>query len=220
LQQKEQRMKKDRDQRLKKLTDEEKKRKNGAELTELWESAKNHVDQAHLVKPDKRKMISDVEVTETGGEKRHKALQTIDFEAKYNNASRTFKPVIIKGPPNSKGETPVNFKGYTDTVWIPASRLQQTDTQCLRGEAQLQQPGMPRAGGSLDYGVGHGGTYGVYSGEYGGYRQGYRGHNQSYGQSYSSYDQGSSYSQGSCDRVGYGQKQGYAQQVSFYPYSM
>jgi len=65
-------------------------------------------------------------------------LQTFKFEAKYNGASTRFKPVTIKGPPNSKGETPVNFKGYQDTAWVPPSHLKKTDTPLLKEFSNLE----------------------------------------------------------------------------------
>jgi serine/threonine protein kinase len=55
-------------------------------------------------------------------------LNTFLFEAKYNDSSNKFKPVSIKGPKNSKGETPVIFNGYKDTVWVPHYRLRRTET--------------------------------------------------------------------------------------------
>jgi hypothetical protein len=54
------------------------------------------------------------------------------FEARYLDSSNTFKPVTIKGRQNSKGETPVLFNGYTDTVWIPEQRLGKTEAQNAR----------------------------------------------------------------------------------------
>jgi len=65
-------------------------------------------------------------------------LKTFEFEAKYNDASTRSKPVTIMGTPNSKGETPVNFKGYKDTVWIPQSRLMKTDTPCIKEFSNLE----------------------------------------------------------------------------------
>jgi hypothetical protein len=38
-------------------------------------------------------------------------LNTFCFEARYNESSKKFKPVSIKGPKNIKGETPVIFNG-------------------------------------------------------------------------------------------------------------
>jgi hypothetical protein len=55
-------------------------------------------------------------------------LNTFVFEVKYNDSSNKFKPVSIKGPKNSKGETPVIFNGYKDTVWVPHYRLRRTET--------------------------------------------------------------------------------------------
>ncbi len=57
---------------------------------------------------------------------------TFGFEARYLDSSNTFKPVTIKGQQNSKGETPVIFNGYTDTVWIPEHRLRKTEAQNAR----------------------------------------------------------------------------------------
>ena len=58
--------KKDRDQRLKKLAEEEEKRKKEACLTALWESAKIGVDQACKVQPDKRQLLLDLKVAAIG----------------------------------------------------------------------------------------------------------------------------------------------------------
>jgi hypothetical protein len=55
-------------------------------------------------------------------------LNTFEFETKYNESSNKFKPVSIKGPKNSKGETPVIFNEYKDTVWVPHYRLRKTET--------------------------------------------------------------------------------------------
>ena len=55
--------KKDRDQRLKKLAEEEEKE---ASVTALWESAKIDVDQARKVQPDKRQLLLDLKVTAIG----------------------------------------------------------------------------------------------------------------------------------------------------------
>jgi len=65
-------------------------------------------------------------------------LQTFEFEAQYNDDSTRFKPVTIKGPPNSKGETPVNFKGYKDTAWVPPSHLKRTDTPLSKEFSNLE----------------------------------------------------------------------------------
>lgn len=46
-------------------------------------------------------------------------LRTFALEAKFNDESNKFKPVKRQGPPNHKGEIPVVFKGYKETVWIP-----------------------------------------------------------------------------------------------------
>ena len=40
--------------------------------------------------------------------------------------------MTIKGQQNSKGETPVLFNGYTDTVWIPQHRLRKIEAQNAR----------------------------------------------------------------------------------------
>jgi len=74
-------------------------------------------------------------------------LKTFEFEAKYNDSSKQYKAVIIKGPPNVKGETPVNFKGYQDTVWIPQTRLRKTEASrtvefpCLEQAFQVAADG-------------------------------------------------------------------------------
>ena len=66
-------------------------------------------------------------------------LKSFPLEAKYNDESNKFKPVTRKGPPNRKGETPVKFKNYKDTVWIPPHRLRKTDTPVSLEFSNLEQ---------------------------------------------------------------------------------
>jgi serine/threonine protein kinase len=56
------------------------------------------------------------------------SLNTCDFEARYTESSKMWKKVTIKGQKNLKGETLVNFHGYTDTQWVPRNRLRKTET--------------------------------------------------------------------------------------------
>jgi len=67
------------------------------------------------------------------------SLKTFEFEAKYNDSSKQYKEVNIKGPPNIKGEIPVNFKGYKDTVWIPQARLRKTEKSRVEEFSTLEQ---------------------------------------------------------------------------------
>ena len=50
-------------------------------------------------------------------------LKTFAYMGKYKENSKTWKPVTIKGPTNDRGETPVAFLDYGDTVLIPSDRL-------------------------------------------------------------------------------------------------
>jgi hypothetical protein len=67
------------------------------------------------------------------------SLKTFEFEAKYNDSSKQYKGVTIKGPPNIKGEIPVNFKGYKDTVWIPQALLRKTEKSRVEEFSTLEQ---------------------------------------------------------------------------------
>ncbi len=54
-------------------------------------------------------------------------LKTFAYKGLYTDNSKTWKPVTIKGPTKDRGETPVAFRDYGDTVLIPSDRLKKEE---------------------------------------------------------------------------------------------